>query len=532
MKHAQVLSRRSFLARIARSGGAAAAFAALDALGCASLAWGEDLAYQGPPVLPGGLGKGKRVTILGAGVAGMTAAYQLGKAGFACTVLEARHRPGGRSWTIRGGERFEQTDGAQQARWPKAPHLYLNPGPARISHHHRAVLGYCREFGVPLEIMMNDDRAAFLQDDAAFGGKPVQSKQVYGDVHGYFGELLGKAVSTGKLDQELGQEDRERLLAAIANFGDLQRDGRFTGTARSGYSAPPAPGLPRGRVRAPLPLSELLRADFWQFKAAFGEDFDQAGTMLQPVGGMDRFPMAFAQRLGKTIRYDTLVDEIRKTAQGARVVCSHGRHGARDKTVIDSDYLICTLPLSVLRDIPNDFSAAYRQAIAEVEYGRSAKTAFYAPRRFWEQDDGIYGGLSWTSRDVTQILYPSHGIGQPDGVLVGSYCFGVLPGDDMGQYPLAERIEKALAAGEAIHPGYRRMVRDGVNIAWPRVPYSLGSWAEWKPDQYDTVYRLLQQPDGVMYFAGEYLGYLSSWQEGAVLSAHHVVEQLAARVRA
>ncbi|OEZ57749.1 FAD-dependent oxidoreductase [Duganella sp. HH105] len=528
MKQAHGITRRSFLARIARTGGAAAAFAALDALGGASLAWGEDRAYRGPPVLPGGLGKGKRVTILGAGVAGMTAAYELGKAGFACTVLEARHRPGGRSWTIRGGDRFEQADGVQQARWPKAAHLYLNPGPARISHHHRAVLGYCREFGVPLEIMMNDNRAAWLQDDQAFGGKPVQARQVLGDSHGYFGELLGKAVATGRLDQELGGEDRERLLAAIATFGDLQRDGRYTGTARSGYSATPAPGLPHGTVRAPLPLSELLRADFWQFKAAFGEDFDQAGTMLQPVGGMDRFPAAFARRLGHAIRYDTLVDEIRKTANGARVVCHHG--GAR--SVIDSDYVICTLPLTVLRDIPNDFAPAYREAIAEVEYARSAKTAFYAPRRFWEQDEGIYGGLSWTSRDVTQILYPSHGIGQADGVLVGSYCFGAFPGDDMGQYPLAERIEKALAAGEAIHPGYRNMVRDGVNIAWPKVPHSLGSWAEWKPEQFDTVYRLLQQPDGVMYFAGEYLGYLSSWQEGAVLSAHHVIGQLAARVRA
>ncbi|GJI89557.1 flavin monoamine oxidase family protein [Duganella hordei] len=529
MPHDRAVSRRSFLHHVARTGGAAAAFAALDALGCASLAWGEDLAYKGPPLLPGGLGKGKRVTILGAGVAGMTAAYQLAKAGFSCTVLEARHRPGGRSWTIRGGDRIDQADGPQQARWPKAPHLYMNPGPARISHHHRAVLGYCREFGVPLEIMMNDNRAAYLQDDRAFGGKPVQAKQVLGDGHGYFAEMLGKAVSTGQLEQELGKEDRERLLAAIAGFGDLQRDGRFRGTARSGYAVTPAPGTPHGTIRQPLPLAELLRADFWQFKAEFAEDFDQAGTMLQPVGGMDQFPMAFAKRVGHLIRYDTVVDEIRKTAAGARVVC---HHGAGAKTTIDSDFVICTLPLTVLRGIPNDFAPDYQQAIAEVEYATSSKTAFYAPRRFWEQDDGIYGGLSWTTRDVTQILYPSHGIGKADGVLVGSYCFGVEPGDDMGRYPVAERIEKALAVGELFHPGYRAMVRGGINIAWPKVPYSLGAWAEWKPEQLDTVYKLLQQPDGPMVFAGEYLGYLSSWQEGAVLSAHRAVENIAARVRA
>ena len=524
MSYGHGVTRRSFLNRIAQTGGAAAAFAALNALGCAHLAWGDDLVYKGPPVLPGGLGKGKRVTILGAGVAGMTAAYQLSKAGFTCTVLEARHRPGGRSWTIRGGDRFDQTDGKQQARWPKAQHLYMNPGPARISHHHRAVLGYCREFGVALEIMMNDNRAAFLQDDKAFDGRPVQAKQVLGDTHGYFAEMLSKAVSSGGLEQELTNEDRERLIAAIAGFGDLRPGGRFLGTAHSGYTVTPSPAVPLGSIRKPLPLSDLVRADFWQLKATFFDDFDQAGTMLQPIGGMDQFPMAFAKRVGHLIRYNTVVDEIRKTATGARVVCtSAGVH-----SVVDSDFVICTIPLPVLRGIANDFSKDFQSAIAEVDYATSSKVGFYAPRRFWEQDDGIYGGLSWTSRDVTQILYPSHGIGKADGILVGSYSFGIAEGDDLGKFAVGERIEKALAAGELFHPGYRKMVNNGISISWPKVPYNLGAWAEWKPEQYTTVYKLLQQPDGPFVFAGEYLGYLSSWQEGAVLSAHRAIETIAA----
>ena len=529
MKPRQVVTRRSFLSYIARTSGAAAAFAALDALGAASLAWGEDLPYAGPPVLPGGIGKGKRVTILGAGVAGMTAAYELSKAGFHCTILEARQRAGGRSWTVRGGDRIEQLDGVQTAHWPKGPHLYMNVGPARISHHHRAVLGYCREFGVALEIMMNDNHAAFVHDDAVFGGKPVQLKQLTNDAHGYFAELMDKAAATGGLDRPMDAEDLERLRTAIATFGDLGSDRRFHGTARSGYRLTPAPGRPTGSIREPLAFAELLKGDFWMYKAGFPDDFDQAGTMLQPVGGMDQFPMAFARRVGHMIRYGAVVQEIRKTASGARVVL---RQGGGAKQAIDSDYLICTLPLTVLRAIPNDFSPAYQQAIGEVDYATSSKIGFYATRRFWEQDDGIYGGLSWTSRDVTQILYPSQGIGKPDGVLVGSYSFGVLPGDDMGKLPVAERIEHALAVGEIIHPGYRQMVRGGVSVAWTKVPYNLGSWAEWRPEQFDTTYKLLQQPDGVMFFAGEYLGYLSSWQEGAILSAHHAIEQLGQRLRA
>jgi monoamine oxidase len=119
------VSRRAFLTNVARIGGAGAAYAALDALGATALAIGEAHAYAGPPPMPAGIGKGKRVTIIGAGMAGLTSAYELSKAGFTCTVLEARARPGGRNWTIRGGDLIEQSDGLQKVNWPKAPHLYF-----------------------------------------------------------------------------------------------------------------------------------------------------------------------------------------------------------------------------------------------------------------------------------------------------------------------------------------------------------------------------------------------------------------------
>jgi monoamine oxidase len=521
-----VITRRSFLLNVARTSGAAAAFAALDALGATSLAIGEKHVYRGPPQLPAGLGKGKRVTILGAGVAGLATAYELNKAGFQCIVLEARNRPGGRNWTIRGGDTVVQNDGTQQVAWPHAPHLYFNAGPARIPNHHQAVLGYCRELQVPMEIMMNDNRAAYLQDDKVFGGRPIQARQLYGDTRGYFSELLSKAVSSGGLDQALDKEDRERLLAALANFGDL-REGRYQGSERAGYTVPPGAALDFGTLREPLPLSELLKGEYWEFKASFGETFEQANTMLQPVGGMDQFPKALARRVRQLVRYDTEVEEIRKTATGARVVCRH--KGVR--SVIDSDYVVCTIPMSVLKTIANDFSPAYREAIAEVSYAKSAKTAFYAPHRFWEEEEGIYGGLSWTSREITQILYPSHGIAQRDGVLVGSYTFGVFPGDDMGQYSVKDRLALAIASGEKIHPGYGAKVRNGVCVAWPQVKYNAGSWAEWKTEQRKGVYRTLLEPDGPIFFSGEHLGNLMSWQEGAILSAHRTIEQLAARVR-
>ena len=102
--------------------------------------------------------------ILGAGIAGMVAALELGKAGYRCIVLEARARPGGRNWTLRGGDTIAESDSTQAVGWDGGEHLYFNPGPGRIPHHHQGILGYCRALGVPLEVMCNDNRAAWLHD--------------------------------------------------------------------------------------------------------------------------------------------------------------------------------------------------------------------------------------------------------------------------------------------------------------------------------------------------------------------------------
>lgn len=528
-----IITRRAFITRIAQTGGAAAAWAALEALGATPLAIGADHQYPGAPALPAGIGRGKKITIIGAGMAGLVSAYELGKAGFSCTILEARSRPGGRNWTIRGGDKIVQTDGSQQALWPTAPHLYFNAGPARIPHHHHAVLDYCKQFNVPLEIMMNDNRAALFQDDAAFGGKPVQAKQVINDMRGNLSELLAKAMSGGGLDGAFSKEDRERLSGMIGAFGDLKADGKYAGSDRAGFITPPGAALAAGKHREPLSLSELLKSDFWQFKASFGEGPEQSSTMLQPIGGMDQIPRAFAKRLAKVIRYDCVVDEIRKTVNGskdgAKVVF---RQSGRAATMIESDFVICTMPLPVLAKVPNDLAPEYKKAIAECAYTKPAKIAFYTPRRFWEEDNAIYGGMSWTTREITQILYPSHGIRRRDGVLVGSYTFGLAPGDDMSQFSVQDRIAKAIASGERIHPGYATMVKNGVSIAWPNVPHNLGGWAGWTDDQRATSYRTLLAPDGAIYLAGEHLSYVTGWQEGAILSAHRAVEMIGKRVQA
>src|ERR1044072_9729125 len=95
-------------------------------------------------------GKSKKVLILGAGISGLTSAYELNKQGYEVQVLEASFRAGGRNMTVRNGDRIDETGFPQVCNFDKDPDLYFNCGPARIPGHHVNLLGYCQELEVEL----------------------------------------------------------------------------------------------------------------------------------------------------------------------------------------------------------------------------------------------------------------------------------------------------------------------------------------------------------------------------------------------
>ena len=174
------LTRRNFLRFVGAAAGAEAVHLTMQALDLP----GAGAAHAAPPGLPAGSGKGTSVVILGAGISGLAAAYELSKAGYRCTSLEATGRAGGRNRTVRAGDWVEELGGRQRVDFGEADHLYANLGAARIPYHHRAILGYCREFGVELEVFTNDNRAALFHDRERFGGKPVAARQVITDTRG------------------------------------------------------------------------------------------------------------------------------------------------------------------------------------------------------------------------------------------------------------------------------------------------------------------------------------------------------------
>src|SRR5579883_2077925 len=198
--------RRDLLSLIGTMAGSAAMYHAMTALGFAS-----DSRYEGPIRLEGDP-KGASVLILGAGLAGMTAALELRKAGYKVQVLEFNARPGGRNWTLRGGDTFVELGGARQT-CGFEDGLYLNPGPWRIPYHHTALLDYCKRLGVALEPFIQVNYNAYQHSKSAFGGKPQRFRHVYSDFQGGVTELLAKAVQQNKLDDPVSTEDKEILLA-------------------------------------------------------------------------------------------------------------------------------------------------------------------------------------------------------------------------------------------------------------------------------------------------------------------------------
>ncbi len=507
-------TRRDFLRQVAAVGGYRATYLTMQAMGLLTTA-----AIAEPLALEKGAAHGTKIVILGAGVAGMSAAYELGKAGYDCTVLEARERVGGRNWTVRRGTRLAMNDGTEQHCDFDAG-LYWNAGPARLPSHHQAVLGYCRELGVALEVEVNTNRGALLLNPNANGGKPVVMRQAINDARGEISELLGKALKRGALDQEFTAQDKERMLAFLRQYGDLTPDHLYKGSERSGYTTLPGAAEQVGVTREPVPLNLLLDEDMWA-GMLFEEAFDFQATMFQPVGGMDSIPMAFAKKLGPVIRRSAEVTAIKRSAHGVSVTYrdTHDHKTHR----IDAAYCLVTIPLKVLSAIEADFSAPYRAAIASVDYGNAVKLAWQA-HRFWETNDHIYGGISWVKGPTSLVWYPSDRFFSEKGILLGAYT-ARDSADDLAAKSLSDQFALSRAVIEEMHPGQGKALEKPMAIAWSKIPHSLGIAARWRPDQ-DPEYALLNQPDGPFYFAGEHLSHVGAWQEGAMLSSRRAINMI------
>lgn len=543
-------TRRRFLQMVGAAGGSAAVYETMTALGLIN----QPTAFAGPPRVQAGVGEGQRVLVLGAGIGGLTAAYELTRAGYTVEILEAQSRAGGRSLTARNGTVIteESLHGITQQVCQFDDGLYLNMGPGRLPYHHRRVLHYCQALGVPLEVYVMTTEANLFQTEQALGGNPAFRRRLSNDTRGYVSELLAKAIRKQALDDELDGDDRDKLLSLLQVFGDLGKgDGcdpyAYCGSTRSGCACG-TPGDPHAcdpcqsldnpptvhdpcRPTPPLPLSALLDAEFWRHRFYQPVEYEWQPTLFQPVGGMDQIVEGFKRQLGHLIQYHSEVSAIHITDAGVEVE-GHD-HLTGDSFSKHADYCISNIPLPVLQGITANFTPDYQQAVARGRFAPTCKVGWQAEERFWEKDCyQIYGGISYIDHMITQMWYPSNGYFGQKGTLTGAYNYD----DDalqLGQMGLTERLVTAREGGARLHPelASHAIVPEhlGLSIAWQNVPFQQGGWAEWDAQSVEdrNAYARLLAPDcGRFFMVGDQVSTLPGWQEGAMMSAEHVVEQI------
>lgn len=475
-----------------------------------------------------------KVVILGAGIAGLTCAYELAKAGYDCTILEAQNRTGGRNFSVRTGTSLTDLDGVTQtAQFSRDQ--YMNAGPGRIAQW-MVTMDYCRELGVPLEVFTEINADAYIYREKKGMKAPIRRRQAKADTYGYIAELLSKATDQGALDKMLDPEDKEKLLSLLRHWGHVGKkvDGDpdksyvYKGTDERGFSVWPAEtGVPGKPLKDVWTLSEVLQSEVGR-ELTFETEYRKADLMLQPVGGMDGIANALVKAVGLSkIKLSSPVTQITTGAQSVTV--KYVDSGGTPQQLV-ADYCIATLPPQLLSRVPHNLGPDVQRALNTYRPVTAGKIGLEYRRRFWEDDHRIYGGITETDTDLTHIWYPGHGIHSGRGILIGYYNTG-KDADKYAAMSPGEREARALMQGMKIHgPAYKTDLATSWSIAWGRVPYIESGWQKIPHGPQNPVYAPLSTNAGRVYFAGDWLSNAVSWQHGSFTSARKTVSMLHARV--
>jgi monoamine oxidase len=182
--------------------------------------------------------------------------------------------------------------------------------------------------------------------------------------------------------------------------------------------------------------------------------------------------------------------------------------------------------MSILQNIDVNFSAEMAQAVSETGHAAVAKMGLQMARRFWEEDEGIFGGHLWSrSLQLGEFSYPCYDYFAQKGVLLGYY--GSSRQANLDQLPVRSRIEHVLTQASKVHPQMREEFEHAYAVWWEKIEYSEGAYGRGPSD--DLLTRL-GRADGRLYIGCAGASEDPAWLEGAVHAAWRSVEALHERV--
>ena len=449
----------------------------------------------------------QKVIIVGAGMAGLVAAYELMRAGHDPLILEAQQRVGGRVYTLRD---------------PFLPGLYAEAGAMRIPKSHALTMAYIEKFNLSLSPFTMGNPKAYCY----FQGRRHRAADCEIDP-----DLLGFHVDPherGRTASHLWEAALRPITQLLVEKGeDAWAEIVAQYDAYSVREFLEALHWSEGMIE----MFGLLMNQEAMMNSSFLEVLrEEAGDcfteVMQIEGGSDRLPYAFLPALQKHIRFGAKMIAIDQAPDS--VTIHYQTHAGRAQA--SGDFAILTVPFPVLRHVETlkPFSRTKQRAIRQLHYDASAKIFFQCRRRFWEEDDGIFGGGTVTDLPVRNIYYPEHGRETGRGVLLASYTWSE-DAQRWGSLSPADRIAQALENVARIHPQVIEEFEVGASKMWHDDEFAGGAFALFDPGQQTLLHQHIIAPEGRIHFAGEHASLAHAWIQGAIESGLRAAHEIHAQ---
>ncbi|MGH2349292.1 MAG: flavin monoamine oxidase family protein, partial [bacterium] len=422
-----------------------------------------------------------RIVIVGAGIAGLNAAWHLRKAGYRAAIYEASPRTSGRMYTQHN---------------VMAAGLSTEFGGEFIDSDHEDMLGLVKELNLGL---IDTDQASEedLNVSYFFRNRQITERDV---INAYRPFTRRIAADSDKVPDEIGFRDHPPEAEALDRMSLSEYIDRIgmTGWLKElmlvAYVTEYGANADR---QSALNFITYIGTDLSKGFEIFG-DSDQRYKVR---GGNQQVPDALAARMRDQITLERPLVALRGRAGGG-VELTFARPGGGHSDVI-ADYAILALPFTILREVDLRFEMPpYKtRAIRELGYGTNSKLMLGFASRFWRQQSysGEFYGDQWyqTGWDNSQL--------QP-GTAGGLTLFlGGTPGVDVGRGPAREQGIRALPDLELMFPGAtRQWNRSVARMMWPTYRWMKASYASYEPGQWTSIRGAEGLPVGRLYFAGEH----------------------------